>query len=492
MHLKSVAIKNFRGLENIQIDFEKGINVIVGPNAIGKTTLLEAIRLGKAVLSPRTQSEPNQALINLGAVVPYDQSKLIFDSIARDPNQAIEIKSRYQLTNGEIDNIQSHLPEIALGLVQANIGQTFGSPSQIISFLSISQGQATLSQANTELQAAHKIIKQNENICRLELIIDPISGSFSNAFPVEAGFLAFLDRTLPPNKTCFSYFPADRALPTGEQPVQIGGGDTAQQVESHNSQPQLKYSRLKNTIFTAVITSDVEQGLLREDFAKIFGGVLKGRQLVDVGVNRHGLLSVLIKDSESGRVFNLDGMSSGEKGLILTFLLVGRTVIEGGIILLDEPELHLNPAVCKDVLGVLLDEYVKPKDLQAIVCSHSAEILAGAFDKEGCTLYHLVSEKNLTRVRYKDREVIAEALRALGTSETEGLLYKGTIFVEGVDDVEVLEVGYPDVLRRYVLKIDQAVKKSKSKLGCCRKQSERRTRSHQVTLSLIEMTSHLV
>ena len=41
MHLKSVAIKNFRGLENIQIDFEKGINVIVGPNAIGKTTLLK-------------------------------------------------------------------------------------------------------------------------------------------------------------------------------------------------------------------------------------------------------------------------------------------------------------------------------------------------------------------------------------------------------------------------------------------------------------------
>ena len=39
-------------------------------------------------------------------------------------------------------------------------------------------------------------------------------------------------------------------------------------------------------------------------------------------------------------------MSNGEKGLILKFLLIERTVAVDGVTLLDEPELHLNPAVC--------------------------------------------------------------------------------------------------------------------------------------------------
>ena len=57
MWLKSIAIKNFRTIENLSISFDERANVIVGPNAIGKTTLLEAIRLAKAALAPRTVNE---------------------------------------------------------------------------------------------------------------------------------------------------------------------------------------------------------------------------------------------------------------------------------------------------------------------------------------------------------------------------------------------------------------------------------------------------
>lgn len=173
---------------------------------------------------------------------------------------------------------------------------------------------------------------------------------------------------------------------------------------------------------------------------------------MEVGVNAHGLLSIKVQDTETGRIFDLDGMSSGEKGLILTFFLIGRSVTDEGIILIDEPELHLNPAVCKDLLAFLVNNYVVRKDLQAIICSHSPEILAGAFANDQCTLYHLVSEKVLSKVRSKDEEEISETLSRLGTSESEGLLYKATIFVEGQDDVDLLEVGFGDLLRRYKVK----------------------------------------
>jgi predicted ATPase len=452
MHLKSLHIKNFRALEEIDIDFERPVSVIVGPNAIGKTTLLEAVRLVKALAAPRTQNEPTQSLLALGAVTPYNPQGLIGEAIARDPSRPVEIRCRYEFVTGELDSLERAVPRMATDFALRSTGQSVQNPNFNIAFLSSESGKTLLKRMEGEIRAKLETIKSSKQECRLDVTIDPASGRLSSADTLGGAFFAFLDGQNSPNRTLFSYFPADRALPSGEQPVQLGGADAVQQIESHVSQPQLKYSRLKNTIFGAVVTSQTEREELTAEFQRIFGGILKGRKLVDVGINQHGLLSITVQDIETGRIFNIDGMSSGEKGLLLTFLLIGRSVADGGIILVDEPELHLNPAVCKDLLGFLVDNYVVRKNLQAIICSHSPEILAGAFDKDECCLYHLVSEKILSKVRYKDEQEIADALNKLGTSESEGLLYKATIFVEGEDDVRLLEIGFDDLLRRHKVK----------------------------------------
>ncbi|MDP9110975.1 MAG: recombinase RecF, partial [Candidatus Eremiobacteraeota bacterium] len=43
------------------------------------------------------------------------------------------------------------------------------------------------------------------------------------------------------------------------------------------------------------------------------------------------------------------------------------------------------------------------------------------------------------------------ALRLLGASELDNLMYRGLLFVEGDDDVEVLQTGFPDQLARHKL-----------------------------------------
>jgi len=45
MQLQRLEIRNFRGLKEIDLVTDKAMNVIVGPNAVGKSTILEAIRL---------------------------------------------------------------------------------------------------------------------------------------------------------------------------------------------------------------------------------------------------------------------------------------------------------------------------------------------------------------------------------------------------------------------------------------------------------------
>ena len=57
MYIKELALRNFRNYKNITIDFSPGINYISGPNASGKTNILEAITITSGIKSFRNISD---------------------------------------------------------------------------------------------------------------------------------------------------------------------------------------------------------------------------------------------------------------------------------------------------------------------------------------------------------------------------------------------------------------------------------------------------
>jgi predicted ATP-dependent endonuclease of OLD family len=147
------------------------------------------------------------------------------------------------------------------------------------------------------------------------------------------------------------------------------------QIQSHMGQPATKYSRLKQYIVNQYLMGEPARRALQEDFELIFSRLLPGKALHDLTINTVGTLSVRIKEASSGAIYDIDSMSSGEKGLLLTFLLLRRSIGTGGIVLIDEPELHLNPTVTRKVLPFLIEDILKPAGIQAILCTHSPEIL---------------------------------------------------------------------------------------------------------------------
>jgi len=451
MHLKRLRVENFRALERIDVEFDTRTSVIIGPNAIGKTTVLEAIRLAKGLLAPRTQNESNMVLQALGAFSPHMPQRLLSSALTSHPNLPLSVRCTYELTTAELTRIRAMAPHLVTSLAQQNSGITFSTPAQLVAFLSSPLGQQALTGARSLLDTEISRCESNRRV-ELNLTIDFETGQITGEFPMQQMIMSALEQTLGPNETLFSYFPADRALPAGEQPVQLGLADTVNQLESYNSQPQQKYQRLKNTIFNSIISNDSGRKDLKRQFEFIFKNILRGRELGEIGVNSLGMLSIPIKELESHTEFQIDGLSSGEKGLILTFLLISQNVADGGVILLDEPELHLNPAVCRNLLQFFVDEYAEKKSIQGIICSHSPEILTSTFERATSSLFHLRNGTSLAKVRYKDQGEIRDALRRLGSSESEALLYKGTVSVEGLHDIEMLQAGFDDLLRRYRLK----------------------------------------
>ncbi len=55
MHIKKIKIEGFKTFGKFKLDLNKYLNIIVGDNETGKTTLLEAINL---VLSCQLDGEP--------------------------------------------------------------------------------------------------------------------------------------------------------------------------------------------------------------------------------------------------------------------------------------------------------------------------------------------------------------------------------------------------------------------------------------------------
>jgi hypothetical protein len=244
MRLQSLSVQNFRALENIDIKFTGIVDVIVGPNAVGKTTVLEAIRIAKAILSPRVRDEAQQALISLGAISPHLPQQINFAALARDPKVPLVINCKYELTKTEIDVLESLSAVLANSVVQAGIGAGNQDRLALVQFMSSPAGQAAFANARTVVASGLANIKSSRN-CTLKLTFDPASQNFSGTEPLSQLFFSALEGRLPPHQALFSYFPADRAMPTSEINIQLGGPDVNAQLMSHNSQPQTKYHRLK-------------------------------------------------------------------------------------------------------------------------------------------------------------------------------------------------------------------------------------------------------
>jgi predicted ATPase len=451
MHISSLSVRNFRAIADVELQFATLCSVIVGPNAVGKTTLLQALRLVKALLSPRTEQEATQILVSVGAAYPNQPGTIRGEALLSDMTKPLHIGVGVKFSDLELRTLESAIPTIARQAVQNQLGRAFLNPAMLLQFFASPEGKAAVQNAEAQYGAALAVVRGAGGLGTMSITLSPPSAIDASGLEI-GNFFAYLERLLPPRKSKFSYFPADRAFPVQEQPIQVGSHDVPAQIDQHNVHAENKFLRLKNTLYGAIAEGEDGAQRLKSAFSLIFESLLSGRALRFIGISpATGMLSARVADMQNDVEFELDTMSSGEKGLILTFLLIDRTLEEDGIILFDEPELHLNPAVCQHILPFLINNYLKPRNAQAIICSHSPEVVATSFDSDDSTLYHLRTGSMVSCIRRRDYDEISQAFRLLGASPSEALLFRGTLFVEGVDDRDILNAGFPELLGKLKL-----------------------------------------
>ena len=123
---------------------------------------------------------------------------------------------------------------------------------------------------------------------------------------------------------------------------------------------------------------------------ELFGIFLPGKTFNGPRPGRKGELTFPVKLSSGGE-HDIDDLSSGEKELVYGYLRLRNVAPSNSIILLDEPELHLNPRL---VLG-LPNFYRKHLGLelnnQLWMTTHSDAFLRDAYKGGGFTIFHMSS-----------------------------------------------------------------------------------------------------
>jgi len=106
MYLAKILIKNFRRLNNVTLEFVPGLNVLVGPNNVGKTAVVDALRaLLAGVDDPYTRLDRDDIHIPKGGAASGD---IIFEYVFRDLNADDEADFLHALkagADGKIDAV---------------------------------------------------------------------------------------------------------------------------------------------------------------------------------------------------------------------------------------------------------------------------------------------------------------------------------------------------------------------------------------------------
>ncbi|UJW86907.1 ATP-dependent nuclease [Devosia sp. SL43] len=116
MYLAELSIKNFRRLQSIKLEFGTGLNIIVGPNNIGKTAVVEALR---SLLA--------------GADDPYPRFSVDDIHLPKGAEAAGDILFEYVFRDLSLDDEADFLHALQLdgdGKTEVFLGVSYGDPDR--------------------------------------------------------------------------------------------------------------------------------------------------------------------------------------------------------------------------------------------------------------------------------------------------------------------------------------------------------------------------
>ena len=357
MRISAFEIENFRAVSRATLADVPAVVVIAGPNGCGKSCLFDAFRLFKSAYGGYSPNEWESWFGEFQINLDRSQPELL--NLFRDRSQRVRIRVEISLQDEEKrflnDNTESLLRpmiwERVSGAPEGRRGRQLPAAAQIRT-----HGRQIEKQMAREVQVIRRDLTKNHYLG--ELVIEPdLTISITDNPTLQLVFSLFQ----PEKVGIIDYHSAQR----GYNREQVGNINLSiESSEQQHSQHALyNYAAKYQNIKAQMAASYVRELLMKEaqvepsgaeslidTLKEMFRLFFPDKQFLGPIPTAEGRLSFPVR-TQGGMQHDINDLSSGEKEVLYGYLRLRNVAPKNSVLLLDEPELHLNPGLIRTAFG---------------------------------------------------------------------------------------------------------------------------------------------
>lgn len=401
MRFTSVRIENFRAIRQFDARDLTELVVIAGPNGSGKSCVFDALRLLKSTYGGYLQNEHTQwfSEFQLDIAAPGKSLRMTL----RDKDKQGVIAATVRLSDQELTFLRENRERLATtrawSLVLGRQLDDLPGFSPEALQLQYPHQVNSVGQLARDITAKTDAQLAGNSTLSLRVVIDTEGGIAKDANPLAE----LIFQTFEPDHLGILDF---HSAARNYEREALGGLSLDSRLKRQNRRGMAlynassKYQGVKGEIVnsylqglvakeastTAISPHNELSATLKELFRtffpdKSFDGV---RPRTDGGVD----LPVRIR---TGEEHDINELSSGEKEILFGYLRLRNETPHHSIILLDEPELHLNPRLVRGLPDFYYTHLCLPFDNQLWLVTHSDALLQHAVAASRFTVIHMIS-----------------------------------------------------------------------------------------------------
>jgi predicted ATPase len=398
MKIESILITNFRGIVKSEARDLGDTIIIAGQNGSGKSCIFDAIRLLKSTYGGYQQNEWQQFFGEFQIQLTGGSKNL--KGLFNNDAMPCHIECHFKLRENEKVYINSHAAELLEETIwQSVLPEAFqyGGYHKALFSTQFRERQPEVT-ARLQAELPHLLEELAKPAIVGAIVIQPdgrigttqsrlLSVIFSNYRPRRIGVIDFHG--------------AQRHY--GRENVQGINLNLDQANQTYSQSTLYNYNNKYNNVKSEMAGNYIKEMLaekagplgenapqpLTATLKELFEAFFPDKKFLGPRPNADGSLSFPVL-TQSGTEHDLDELSSGEKEILYGYLRIRSSAPRDSIILLDEPELHLNPRLIRGLPEFYRKHLGEALQNQIWLVTHSDALIREAIGKPGFNVFHML------------------------------------------------------------------------------------------------------